>query len=388
MSNQFGDNLKKIRTDKNMTQADLGKLIFLSAQAISKWEKGESSPDVDMIVQLAKVLQVDANTLFGTNINSQESLIQENPKMVSKEDSSIIRNVKIWILVSALLSIFVSIVGLALYAAFYRKWIVWISCPLSTFLLIAVMIIKFSLLSKITSENGLLSKKKMITSLYLYIFTSFWLSTGILPIRLINASSSYLYSWFGSKENTFIFVISLTIIIYFLISLFLRKLKVFMPYMGLKKINRIFLIILALFTLMILIGLSINFIYQKSDHTYQYDLDEFEVIQSGYLLYNSLLDEHQITLNENGFPHYTTEAYNLLYPNLEEDQYRYEDIVNLNPDTLEVTLNSWHNGFYIYSDIEMDVLMFTFYLSIYATAYMITAKITSKSINNKEFIEI
>jgi transcriptional regulator with XRE-family HTH domain len=387
MSNQFGDNLKKIRTEKNMTQADLGKLIFLSAQAISKWEKGESSPDVDMISQLAKVLQVDANTLFGTNGVVKENSMLENPEDVSEDDSSIINDAKTMILVSVLMSVFLSIIGYALYAIFYRTWIVWISCPLSTFILIAVMIIMLSQLSNITSKNGMLAKKKMITSLYPFIFTGFWLSTGILPVRLINASYSLYYFWFGSKTNTFIFVISLTIIIYFLISLLLRKLDIFTFSKVSKKVKRIFLIIFILFTLVVLVTSGINYIYQKSDHTYHYDLAEFEQIQSGYFTYKSLLYRGQITLNENGLPnYYSSEARTDL--SLESNEYSYYNIVSVNLEKQEVTYNNWHNGFYIYSDIEMNSLMYIFCLSIGTMAYMITAKITSKSYNIKEFIEI
>ena len=45
----FAENLKKIRKDKGYTQEILAEKLNVVRQTVSKWEKGLSLPDVDML---------------------------------------------------------------------------------------------------------------------------------------------------------------------------------------------------------------------------------------------------------------------------------------------------------------------------------------------------
>jgi len=57
----LGNKITKARKEKNMSQAQLAQLLFISPQAVGKWERGESVPDIITINQLAEILGVDLN---------------------------------------------------------------------------------------------------------------------------------------------------------------------------------------------------------------------------------------------------------------------------------------------------------------------------------------
>ena len=64
MSN-FAQNLSRIRKQQGQTQQSLAERLNLTFQAISKWETGQSLPDLEQLVRLADLLSVSADTLLG-----------------------------------------------------------------------------------------------------------------------------------------------------------------------------------------------------------------------------------------------------------------------------------------------------------------------------------
>lgn len=71
MTNQYitGAMIKRLREQKQMTQAELAEKIFVTDKAISKWETGRGYPDVSLIEPLAKALGVSViELLSGQNV--------------------------------------------------------------------------------------------------------------------------------------------------------------------------------------------------------------------------------------------------------------------------------------------------------------------------------
>lgn len=65
--NQFPEQLKKFRKETNTTQDDLATKLFVTRQAISKWESGDSTPDLTNLIKLTDIFNVSLDTLvFGT----------------------------------------------------------------------------------------------------------------------------------------------------------------------------------------------------------------------------------------------------------------------------------------------------------------------------------
>ena len=75
-------NLKKIRTEKKLTQDALAEKIHVTRQAISNWENDKTKPDIEALELLAEVLEVDIEELiYGEKkavINSQDKTKQKN----------------------------------------------------------------------------------------------------------------------------------------------------------------------------------------------------------------------------------------------------------------------------------------------------------------------
>ena len=46
----FGENLRKIRKQRNITQEELAELLNVSRQAISKWEAGNGYPETEKLI--------------------------------------------------------------------------------------------------------------------------------------------------------------------------------------------------------------------------------------------------------------------------------------------------------------------------------------------------
>lgn len=60
------DVLQKLRESKGMTQAELAEKLFVTRQAVSRWENGETIPSTDTLKLLSKIFDVSINTLLGS----------------------------------------------------------------------------------------------------------------------------------------------------------------------------------------------------------------------------------------------------------------------------------------------------------------------------------
>lgn len=65
-------NLTKLRKEKNMTQAELAKLINYSDKAISRWETGEVVPDLETIYALSEVFGVPVSAITEAQAEKKE----------------------------------------------------------------------------------------------------------------------------------------------------------------------------------------------------------------------------------------------------------------------------------------------------------------------------
>lgn len=70
----FHENLKTMRKAKGYTQEELAIKLNVVRQTVSKWEKGLSVPDADVLSRMADVLDTDVSTLLG------EAIIAETDK--------------------------------------------------------------------------------------------------------------------------------------------------------------------------------------------------------------------------------------------------------------------------------------------------------------------
>ncbi|MES2780748.1 MAG: pentapeptide repeat-containing protein [Bacteroidota bacterium] len=60
-SKSIGNKIAEARKKINLSQAELAQQVSISAQAVGKWERGESMPDITTLNQLAEIFGVDLN---------------------------------------------------------------------------------------------------------------------------------------------------------------------------------------------------------------------------------------------------------------------------------------------------------------------------------------
>jgi transcriptional regulator with XRE-family HTH domain len=62
---EIGKQISRYRKEKHITQEQLGEAVGVTNRTVSKWESGVSLPGVDLIPQIASVLEVSIDQLFG-----------------------------------------------------------------------------------------------------------------------------------------------------------------------------------------------------------------------------------------------------------------------------------------------------------------------------------
>ncbi len=69
MNETIGSRISRLRKEKGMSQEVLAEKIGVSSQAVSKWENDQSCPDISLLPQLAKLLDITVDELLTGNSN-------------------------------------------------------------------------------------------------------------------------------------------------------------------------------------------------------------------------------------------------------------------------------------------------------------------------------
>lgn len=89
------DVLHSLRTQKGLSQDELAEKVFVTRQAVSRWENGETTPNVETLKLLSRVFDVSINTLLGAprqlvcqccGMPLEDSTTSRNPDASFNED--------------------------------------------------------------------------------------------------------------------------------------------------------------------------------------------------------------------------------------------------------------------------------------------------------------
>ena len=70
----LAENLKKLRKGKDLTQEEVADLLHVSPQSVSKWERGDTLPDITLLPSLANLYQISVDALIGMDrINDRQT---------------------------------------------------------------------------------------------------------------------------------------------------------------------------------------------------------------------------------------------------------------------------------------------------------------------------
>ena len=121
----LNENIKISRKSKGLSQDELAIKLNVVRQTVSKWERGLSVPDSEMLISLSEILEIPVSTLLGENIeeskaNDLEVISQKleviNLQLAQKKDYNIPELAVAGVLVHGFEWIFIRVFPFALIA--------------------------------------------------------------------------------------------------------------------------------------------------------------------------------------------------------------------------------------------------------------------------------
>jgi transcriptional regulator with XRE-family HTH domain len=85
MNARFAETLRKLRTDRGLTQRELAQGMYVTRSTVSRWESGSRLPDAVMMSRLAQCLDVDVAVLLAAAVESDEF-----PNVIMVDDRKIV----------------------------------------------------------------------------------------------------------------------------------------------------------------------------------------------------------------------------------------------------------------------------------------------------------
>jgi len=84
----IGEKIKKLRLENSLTQKDLAEKLYVTAQAVSRWENNEVEPSITTIAEIAKVFNISMSELLGEE--QQPVKVVKETEYVYKEQKPIL----------------------------------------------------------------------------------------------------------------------------------------------------------------------------------------------------------------------------------------------------------------------------------------------------------
>lgn len=85
----LGDNIRRLRTERKMSQEYLAEQLYVSRQAVSKWENGQTEPTAKNLMELARLFDISVSELVepeklpNTKQGGQNKILKQNLEVVA-----------------------------------------------------------------------------------------------------------------------------------------------------------------------------------------------------------------------------------------------------------------------------------------------------------------
>ena len=80
----FGSFIKEKRLNKNYSQKELADLLYVTESAVSKWERGVTYPDITLITDICKVLEITEKELIQSGDDTEYRKIKRDSDKYNK----------------------------------------------------------------------------------------------------------------------------------------------------------------------------------------------------------------------------------------------------------------------------------------------------------------
>ena len=187
----IGENLAALRKEKKMTQAELAEKFNYTDKAISKWEKGETSPDIETLYALCEFygVTIDYLTHPGSKSDKEEYVVKDS-NFTNKVWQTALTVSIMWMVAT-----FIFIWSLMIHSYIYWQVFIW-TVPISATAL--------NLMNHRYFHNRLLyfiSWSIFIWGVLAGFFFQF-ISEGLWPLFILGAPAEVtLYLWYRMNRN-------------------------------------------------------------------------------------------------------------------------------------------------------------------------------------------
>jgi len=125
----LNENIKAIRISKGLSQEELAIKLNVVRQTISKWERGLSVPDSDMLISISEVLETPVRTFLGETVMESKvddlKAISEKLEIINlqlAQRNIIRRKILHWLFISLFIAIVAIFTVLILLNSPYLSW--------------------------------------------------------------------------------------------------------------------------------------------------------------------------------------------------------------------------------------------------------------------------
>lgn len=102
---QFGEQIRKLRTERNMTQEQFAQELHVTRQAVSNWENNRNLPDLEMLLNMSQTFHISLDELMtgGNEMNNMtQKLIQDGSETRKAHDNMITTLVGAFLLITGI----------------------------------------------------------------------------------------------------------------------------------------------------------------------------------------------------------------------------------------------------------------------------------------------
>lgn len=182
---EFGEQLRRVREEKGMTQQSLAEQLYVTRQAVSRWECGDRYPDLLTTKKISQILEVSLDDLLSGK--EMEKVVERNPVIEKKS----VNNIMIALYAFVVISFFITIVDIIIRFPLQSEMIDYNDIQAIVINVLALLIqIVFFAYGFVNAIRGMLSPKRMGA-----VIVAFFAATCITGNMVINSNVQIVLWW-------------------------------------------------------------------------------------------------------------------------------------------------------------------------------------------------
>ena len=182
---EFGEQLRRAREEKGMTQQSLAEQLYVTRQAVSRWECGDRYPDLLTTKKISQILEVSLDDLLSGK--EMEKVVERNPVIEKKS----VNNIMVALYAFVVISFFITIVDIIIRFPLQSEMIDYNDIQAIVINVLALLIqIVFFAYGFVNAIRGMLSPKRMGA-----VIVAFFAATCITGNVVINSNVQIVLWW-------------------------------------------------------------------------------------------------------------------------------------------------------------------------------------------------